>query len=108
MNSIVVSLVGPACAGVIATVGAIGSNATDAWFDALLVLRYAAPVGDYIAVDDDSFGGTAAMIRKRLPETGAYFITATAAGGGPRAGEYWLRLRQIDSCPGLPAGARDE
>jgi hypothetical protein len=76
--------------------------------DALLVLRYAAPLGDYIAVDDDSFGGSAAIIRKRLPETGPYFITATAAGGGPRAGEYWLRLRQLDSCPALLPGARDE
>jgi len=66
--------------------------------DALLVLHYAAPVGDYIAVDDDSFGGMAAQILKRLPETGPYYIIATSAAGRPRTGDYWLRLRQVERC----------
>jgi hypothetical protein len=65
-------------------------------FDAFLVLRFGEPGGEIIAVDDDSYAGTDALIFVQLPSTGSYFITATAADGPRRLGDYWIRVEVLD------------
>ena len=61
-------------------------------FDAYLLLRYGQPFGELIASDDDSGGGTNALLRVQLPRGGTYFLTATSAGSGASYGNYSLRV----------------
>lgn len=61
-------------------------------FDAYLVLRQSAPFGAIVAEDDDSGGGTDALIRMRLPATDTYFITASSYSSGQVLGRYSLDL----------------
>jgi hypothetical protein len=61
-------------------------------FDAYLVLRQNAPFGAMVSEDDDAAGGTDALIRVRLPETGTFFITATSYSSGQVLGRYSLDL----------------
>jgi hypothetical protein len=72
---------------------AIIMNSTE--FDAYLVLRAGAPFGESVAEDDDSGGGTDALIRVRLPRTGTYLVTATTFGEGQALGRYSL---DVDRC----------
>jgi hypothetical protein len=65
-------------------------------FDALLVLRFGEPSGEIIALDDDSYAGTDALILVQLPSTGPYFITAATADGPRRAGDYWIGVEVLD------------
>jgi hypothetical protein len=61
-------------------------------FDAYLVLRQNAPFGAIVAEDDDSGGGTDALIRMRLPATDSYFVTASSYSSGQVLGRYTLDL----------------
>jgi hypothetical protein len=64
-------------------------------FDAYLVLRQSAPFGAIVAEDDDSAGGTDALIRVSLPATDTYFITASSYSSGQVLGRYSL---DFDRC----------
>jgi len=65
-------------------------------FDAFLVLRFGEPWGEIVALDDDSYAGTDALILVQLPSTGPYFITAATADGPRRVGDYWIGVEVLD------------
>lgn len=62
-------------------------------FDPMLVLRYGAPFGEQMGLDDDGGSGLDAQLEGRLPRSGRYYVTVTASGAGFQEGRYSLALR---------------
>ncbi len=62
-------------------------------FDTMLVLRYGAPFGEQIGLDDDGGSGLDAKLQGCLPRTGPYYMTVTSSGSGVQEGKYDLALR---------------
>ena len=65
-------------------------------FDAYLILWFGTPFGEVIAVDDDSYAGTDALIAIQLPYTGPYVIAAAAANGPEHSGGYRISVKLLE------------
>jgi len=62
-------------------------------FDPMLVLRYGAPFGEQMGLDDDGGAGLDAPLSGRLPRPGPYYVTVTSSGAGMQEGRYSLAVR---------------